>query len=61
MSPLVLMTDFGLKEHFVACMKGVAYSVNPKIPVFDLTHQIEPYNIREAAITLNNIIKSSFL
>ena len=29
MNPLVLMSDFGLKEHFVACMKGVAINVEP--------------------------------
>jgi S-adenosylmethionine hydrolase len=56
MYPLVLMSDFGLKEHFVACMKGVAMSVDPEIKIFDLTHQIEPFNIWEAGITLADTI-----
>ncbi len=56
MKSLVLMSDLGLKEHFVACMKGVAMSVNPDIKVFDITHQIEPFNIWQAAITLADTI-----
>ncbi len=56
MKPLVLMSDFGIKEHFVACMKGVAMSVDPEIRIFDLTHQIEPFNIWQAAIILADTI-----
>jgi S-adenosylmethionine hydrolase len=56
MKPLVLLSDFGIKEHFVACMKGVTLSVHPGLRIFDITHQIEPFNIWEAAITLNNTI-----
>ena len=56
MHPLVLMSDFGLKEHFVAVMKGVALSVNPEIQIYDLTHQIAPFNIWEGALTLYNTI-----
>jgi S-adenosylmethionine hydrolase len=56
MKPLVLMSDFGLKEHFVACMKGVALNVHPEIKIFDLTHQIEPFNVWQAAITLADTI-----
>jgi len=50
------MSDFGLKEHFVASIKGVAMSVDPDIRIFDLTHQIEPFNIWQAAITLADTI-----
>jgi S-adenosylmethionine hydrolase len=50
------MSDFGLKEHFVACMKGVAISVDPDIRIFDLTHQIEPFNIWQASIILADTI-----
>jgi len=56
MNPLVLMTDFGLKEHFVAVMKGVALTINPEIKIYDLTHLISPFNTWEAALTLNNTI-----
>jgi len=56
MNPLVLLSDFGLKEHFVATMKGVALTLNPEIQIYDLTHQITPFNIWEASLTLYNTI-----
>ena len=52
MGILVLLTDFGLKEHFVGTMKGVALSVDPSLNIHDLTHRIPPYNIWEASVTL---------
>ena len=52
MNALVLQSDFGLKERFVASMKGVAAGIDPHLPIHDLTHQISPYNIWEAAHTL---------
>jgi hypothetical protein len=45
---LVFQTDFGLKDGAVSAMKGVAYGVSPEIDMFDLTHEIPPYNIWEA-------------
>jgi S-adenosylmethionine hydrolase len=52
MSNLVLLTDFGNKEHFVAVMKGIAISVSQDISIFDITHEIEPYNIWKASLVL---------
>jgi S-adenosylmethionine hydrolase len=49
---LVFQTDFGLKDGAVAEMKGVVYSLSPDIRMFDLTHEIPPYNIWEAAYRL---------
>lgn len=49
---LVLQSDFGVKDGAVAAMKGVAFGVSPQLPVFDLTHEIPPFNIWEAAYRL---------
>ncbi len=49
---VVFQTDFGLKDGAVAAMKGVAMSVSPNLKLFDLTHEIPPYNIWEAAYRL---------
>lgn len=49
---LVFQTDFGLKDGAVSAMKGVALSVDPSLKLFDLTHEIPPYNIWEAAYRL---------
>lgn len=49
---LVMQTDFSLKDGAVSAMKGVAFGVDKQIKIFDLTHEIEPYNIWEAAYRL---------
>ncbi len=49
---LVFQTDFGLKDGAVASMKGVAMGVDKKLQLFDLTHDIPPFNIWEAALRL---------
>jgi S-adenosylmethionine hydrolase len=53
---LVLLSDFGLTERFVASMKGVALGVDPSLQVHDLTHQIEPFNIWQASYMLAGTI-----
>jgi len=49
---LVLQSDFGLLDGAVASMKGVAVAVSPDIHIYDLTHQIEPFNIWQGALRL---------
>ncbi len=55
--PLVLMTDFGMKDGAVSAMKGVATSVDGRLIISDLTHDITPYNIWEAAYRLQQTYK----
>ena len=50
--PIVLTTDFGLSDPFVGVMKGVVLSINPRATVIDLTHQIQPQNVSQAAFVL---------
>lgn len=54
--PIVMQTDFGLKDGAVSAMKGVAYGVDPRLPMFDLTHEIPAYNIWEAAYRLSQTV-----
>lgn len=54
--PIVLLSDFGLGDPFVGAMKGVIISINSAARVIDLTHDISPYNILQAAV----ILKSSY-
>ncbi len=49
---LVLQTDFGTKDGAVAAMKGVAVGVDPRLPIFDLSHENTPFDIWEAAYRL---------
>lgn len=50
--PLVLQTDFGLKDGAVAAMRGVAIGVNPHLSIHDLSHDNTPFNIWEGAYRL---------
>jgi S-adenosylmethionine hydrolase len=50
--PIVLTTDFGLEDPYVGVMKGVALGINPGARVIDLTHQIRPQNVGQAAFVL---------
>ncbi|WQR83983.1 S-adenosyl-l-methionine hydroxide adenosyltransferase family protein [Helicobacter pylori] len=49
---LILQTDFSLKDGAVSAMKGVAFSVDSNLKIFDLTHEIPSYNIWEGAYRL---------
>ncbi|GAA0429992.1 S-adenosyl-l-methionine hydroxide adenosyltransferase family protein [Virgibacillus salarius] len=53
---LVLQTDFGIGDGAVSAMYGVAISVDPELRIFDLTHDIPPYNIWEASYRLYQTI-----
>jgi S-adenosylmethionine hydrolase len=49
---LVIQTDFGTKDGAVAAMKGIAFGVSPKLPIFDLSQENTPYDIWEGAYRL---------
>lgn len=51
---ITLLTDFGQRDHYVASMKGVILSVNPRCTLIDITHQIKPHDIMEGAFILTN-------
>jgi S-adenosyl-L-methionine hydrolase (adenosine-forming) len=51
---LTLLTDFGLSDVYVAVMKGTIATINPHLPVIDLTHQIPPQDIATARFQLMN-------
>ena len=54
MRPLItLTTDFGLDDPFVGIMKGVILNIAPDAHIIDITHNIEPQNILQAARVLN--------
>lgn len=49
---IALLTDFGMRDPYVGVMKGVISSVSPHTPVIDITHEIHPQNISQAAFIL---------
>jgi S-adenosylmethionine hydrolase len=51
---IALLTDFGTKDGYVGAMKGRILTEAPDAEVVDISHNIEPFNIKQAAFCLNN-------
>lgn len=49
---ITLTTDFGIKNEFVAVMKGVILGISPAVQIVDVTHAVAPQNIMEGAFAL---------
>jgi len=52
---ITLTTDFGLRDHFVAAMKGVILGIEPRARIIDITHEIDPFQITEAAFVVAQV------
>jgi S-adenosylmethionine hydrolase len=53
---ITLITDFGLRDPYVAMMKGVILSINPSARLIDISHQIRVGSILQGA----SIIRETF-
>jgi len=51
---ITLTTDYGTRDSFVASMKGIILKSNPHAQIVDITHEIAPQDIWEAAFTLRS-------
>jgi len=49
---ITLLSDFGLRDAYVAEMKAVILSINPDARIVDISHEIEKFNIRMGAFML---------
>ncbi len=57
MSPIItLTTDFGLSDPYVGVMKGVILSILPDARIVDLSHDVAPYNARQAAFVVGQAV-----
>jgi S-adenosylmethionine hydrolase len=50
---IALLTDFGLRDHYVGTMKGVILGIAPDATIIDITHDIPPQDIVTAAYELD--------
>lgn len=50
--PVAFLTDYGSKDFYVGAVKGVMQGINPALQLYDLTHEVTPYDIHEGAVTL---------
>ncbi len=49
---IAILTDFGSRDAYVGVMKGVIYTLYPAARIVDLTHEVQPQNVREGAFLL---------
>ncbi len=56
MTLITLTTDFGERDGFVGIMKGVILSIFPQVQLIDLSHEVEPQNVRQAAYILQRAV-----
>lgn len=52
MSLITLTTDFGLADSYVGVMKGVILGIDPTATIVDISHEIAPQDVREAAYVI---------
>jgi S-adenosylmethionine hydrolase len=54
---ITLTTDFGLKDHYAASVKGALFRLLPSAVVVDITHLIPSFNFGEAAYVLSHAFR----
>ncbi|MDC0634941.1 MAG: SAM hydrolase/SAM-dependent halogenase family protein [Flavobacteriaceae bacterium] len=58
MAIITLTTDFGMKAHFVGAVKGALLSEIKDANIVDISHNISPFNVMEAAYVIQNAFSS---
>lgn len=57
MGLITFLSDFGYRDHYVAAVKARLLLLAPTIPVLDISHAIEPFNIAHALHVLNAVFR----
>ena len=55
---ITLLTDFGLRDSYVAEMKGVILGICPEATLIDISHEVAPQQVAEAAYLLTQAISA---
>ena len=53
MAVVTLTTDFGIRDPYVAEMKGVMLGLSPELRLVDITHEVDSHDIMGAALVLD--------
>ncbi len=54
MKIITLTSDLGLTDHYVASLKGQLYSELGDVTLVDVSHDVQPFNIAQAAYYITN-------
>ncbi|WP_298954383.1 SAM-dependent chlorinase/fluorinase [uncultured Nonlabens sp.] len=55
---ITLTTDFGWKDPYVGAVKGAIYNQIENVNIVDISHDVSPFNIAEAAYIIKNAYHS---
>lgn len=53
---ITLTTDFGTRDHYVSVLKGVILGITPNAVIVDISHEVEPFQIMQAAYILRHAL-----
>jgi hypothetical protein len=51
---ITLTTDWNTNDYYLGAIKGKIFSQCPNVVIVDISHQIQPFNIHQAAFILRN-------
>ena len=57
MALITFLSDFGYRDHYVAAVKARILQLAPAVPVLDITHAVEPFNIAHALHVLQAVFR----
>lgn len=57
MALVALLSDFGVKDPYVAQMKGVILTMSPSTIIVDISHEVERHNVQEGMLLLASAAK----
>ena len=57
MAVITIMSDWGLKDPYLASVKGMILSHLPDVTIVDISHQITPFDLNQASFVLRNSYK----
>ncbi len=58
MGVITLISDWGSNDYYTAAVKGMIYKHYPEARIVDITHEISPFDVDEAAYVIRNAYKS---
>ncbi len=58
MSIITFLSDFGDKDWFISAVKGEILKINPEVKIIDITHHLNPFDIKQSAFVLKMVYKN---
>ena len=55
MSIITFLSDFGERDWFVSAVKGEILKINSQAKIIDITHTVEPFNIKQGAFIIKMV------